>query len=335
MEKSGTSFLYKLLPILLFGLSIPLSMLLWIGNISYAAITNNSEGFSVIPPTRWLVATLGPMFFIAYGLKQKSIDYSGALLGFVTGFLLALSNYIFFTCLIAFFVSSSRATKFRQHLKSKIEDDFKEGGQRNWIQVLCNGGMVTQLSILFILDCGCEERPINFATDYRGSWLSIAVLGAFACCNGDTWASELGTVIGKSEPRLITTLKKVPRGTNGGISVVGLFVSFLGGLLIGLSQFCATILFVDSNILANSPPQWPLILYGGFGGLFGSIIDSLLGATLQYSGKSLRGKIVEVPGANVKHISGRRILDNHSVNLLSSIITALILPVLVNAVHNF
>lgn len=44
MEKSGTSFLYKLLPILLFGLSIPLSMLLWIGNISYAAITNNSEG---------------------------------------------------------------------------------------------------------------------------------------------------------------------------------------------------------------------------------------------------------------------------------------------------
>lgn len=61
-------------------------------------------------------------------------------------------------------------------------------------------------------------------------------------------------------------------------------ISFLGGVLIGFSHFCATVLFVDSNILSNSPPQWPLILIGGIAGLFGSMIDSFLGATLQYSG---------------------------------------------------
>lgn len=38
------------------------------------------------------------------------------------------------------------------------------------------------------------------------------MLGSFACCNGDTWASELGTVVGKAEPYLITSWKKVPRG---------------------------------------------------------------------------------------------------------------------------
>lgn len=35
---------------------------------------------------------------------------------------------------------------------------------------------------------------------------------AFASCNGDTWASELGGVMGSSQPFLITTWKRVPRG---------------------------------------------------------------------------------------------------------------------------
>lgn len=83
---------------------------------------------------------------------------------------------------------------------------------------------------------------------------------------------------------------------------------------------------VDRNILAGSPSQWPLIVFGGVAGLLGSVIDSLLGATLQYSGLDTNGRIVEHPGPKVKHISGSRVLDNHSVNLISSILTALIMP---------
>lgn len=41
---------------------------------------------------------------------------------------------------------------------------------------------------------------------------AICFKGAFACCNGDTWASEIGTVIGTSDPFLITTKKRVPKG---------------------------------------------------------------------------------------------------------------------------
>jgi hypothetical protein len=47
--------------------------------------------------------------------------------------------------------------------------------------VLSNGGMATQLAILYILDSGCGERPINFLRDYRASWLSLGVLGKFVC----------------------------------------------------------------------------------------------------------------------------------------------------------
>ena len=38
------------------------------------------------------------------------------------------------------------------------------------------------------------------------------------------------------------------------------------------------------------------------------------------------GKIVEVSRSGVAAISGKMVLDNHSVNLVSSILTALILP---------
>lgn len=47
---------------------------------------------------------------------------------------------------------------------------------------------------------------------------SFVVTGAFACSNGDTWASELGSVLG-GQPFLITTFKQVPKGTNGGITM--------------------------------------------------------------------------------------------------------------------
>jgi uncharacterized membrane protein len=64
-----------------------------------------------------------------------------------------------------------------------------------------------------------------------------------------------------------------------------IFASALGGLVVGLSYYLTVIYTVETNMLALSPAQWPIILIGGIAGLLGSVIDSLLGATLQYSGK--------------------------------------------------
>lgn len=108
----------------------------------------------------------------------------------------------------------------------------------------------------------------------------------FACCNGDTWASELGTVFATSDPFLVSSWKRVPKGTNGGVSFIGTVFSTIGGLLIGLSQYCAIYCFSDQVLWAYAPPQWPMIFFGALAGLLGSLVDSVLGATLQYSGKS-------------------------------------------------
>lgn len=326
-----------LLPVLISACAIPISMLLWIMNVIYSTFSTESKGHheestQVISPWRWLAAVIIPILFLLWGLKRRSVDISGAILGVFIGFILTLTSFTHLACLVAFFVTSSKATAFRSHRKRKLEHDFKEGGQRNWIQVLCNGGMATQLALLYLLDVGCGERPIDFDKDYRSSWLSIGILGAFSCCNGDTWASEFGTVIGSSDPFLIISGKRVPRGTNGGVSWVGLLASTFGGLIVGLFHHLAILYSVDTAVLQLAAPQWPVIIIGGIGGLFGSIVDSMLGATLQYSGVNEEGVIVERPGKGVKHICGRQILDNHSVNLLSSIVIALTLPKIANSI---
>jgi uncharacterized membrane protein len=74
-------------------------------------------------------------------------------------------------------------------------------------------------------------------------------------------------------------------GTNGGVSILGLLFSLLGGTVVGLSYYLSVLYFVDSTVLAASPAQWPLVFAGSFAGLIGSLVDSILGATLQYSGQ--------------------------------------------------
>ncbi|XP_029160150.1 transmembrane protein 19 [Nylanderia fulva] len=318
------------MPVVLSACAIPISMVFWIVNVAYSILWSNSRNFteehSVISPWRWLAAVVIPLLFLSWGLRKKSLHISGAIFGFFVGFILTLSNFAHLSALVTFFITGSKVTKFRSKQKQKLEADFKEGGQRTWIQVLCNSGMATQLALLYLLDVGSGERPIDFDKEYRSSWLSIGILGAFACCNGDTWASELGTVIGTNDPFLITTWKRVPRGTNGGISWIGLLCSTLGGLIVGLIYYIVITYTVDTAVLQLAAPQWPMIVVAGFGGLFGSLLDSFLGATLQYSGIDEKGFIMERPGKGVKHICGKQILDNHSVNLLSSIGVALFLP---------
>ena len=145
---------------------------------------------------------------------------------------------------------------------------------------------------------------------------AVACVTSLACSCGDTWPSEVSRVIG-GMPYLVTTWRRVPRGTNGGVTLVETLCSAAGGLVVGGAYF---ILFVGFGSASDALTQASVILLGGVAGLWGLLVDSLLG---QYSGwEEAGGYVVHDQWADIKHISGWDVLDNHAVNFVSSALTA-------------
>ena len=258
------------------------------------------------------------------GYRKGSLSASGAALAFVVGLISCTASVRFGLTLITFFVASSKATRIGAARKRKLEDGHQEGGNRNWVQVAANGGLGTALAACFLWSTrqqgAAPEQPLCFGAQPWCTLLQAAYMCHYACCNADTWASEFG-VLSRHRPWLVTSGASVPPGTNGGVSVVGTGASVAGGLLIGLVFWVLGAALQPAAAAAAAsplPPQWPLVPLGAAAGFLGSMADSLLGATLQFSGWSERkGVVVERPGEGVRHISGWDVLDNHQVNLPS------------------
>jgi len=252
---------------------------------------------------------------------------------------------------IVFYLTGSRATKVGKMLKSMLEAGHKAEGYRNVWQIISNtfSALIASVlwSALFVQDSLWSkvlpqsivsnvspfdidrQCPISSAIPYS-RYLVLAALGHFACCLGDTFASELG-ILSHRQPILITTLKPVPPGTNGGMSVVGTVVSFLGGATIGLS-FAVTLLIQSSACRQNSLSLvGELVAWGFVAGGLGSLLDSLMGATIQRtrysksSKKILQDDTVAGPEAEVTVVSGLNLLTNGQVNLISSALTAVLI----------
>jgi len=110
-------------------------------------------------------------------------------------------------------------------------------------------------------------------------WL-LAYVASLSTKLADTTASEIGKAYGKST-FLITTLKPVPAGTEGAVSLEGTIAGILGSLLIAAIGW-------GVGLLAS---PWDL-LWCAIAAFFATNIESLIGATLQNKYNWLTNEVV-------------------------------------------
>jgi uncharacterized protein (TIGR00297 family) len=256
------------------------------------------------------------------GLSKKSLRTSGAISAFAVATLSLACSIRSGATLLFFYSTSSKLTRIGSSKKQTLEEGYKVGGKRGASQVLACSLIGVVVAIARRI-CVGPDSPLDFGNLLSlGNRLTLAYVGFFACCAGDTWASELG-VLSKSDPRLvIKPWKKVAPGTNGGVSKVGLAASAAGGLAMGLMH--GLILPLQYSLNARAREVLALGVVGLIGGLGGSMIDSILGATIQTTHYDPVEKIILKKPKEGSIRIGFSLLSNEMVNVVSTAATALL-----------
>ena len=245
---------------------------------------------------------------IVWRLEMLSVDgwFAASLVGGITFGLGGLPAAIL---LVAFFASSSLLSRAFPSSKIQVAVNFAKGGRRDWAQVAANGGVATLGLIASVM--GWVPESI--------AWIIFA--SSLAAVTADTWATEIG-VLSAGKPRLITTGKRVPRGTSGGISLLGSLIALIAALGI------ATLAWLLGMTIITVIPLITLC------GLAGSFVDSALGATVQaiYYCPKCKKETERYPfhfcGTPTTLHRGWHWLDNDWVNFLSATFSALLAVVL-------
>jgi uncharacterized protein (TIGR00297 family) len=255
--------------------------------------------------------------------RVHMLSTSGAIAAAIMGTLVfGLGGLPWAVLLIGFFVSSSLLSRLARKRKLKYEEKFSKGSSRDAWQVIANGGVATIILTLTYIHreiIGCSD--VCFSAN---GWAFLAFAGSLAAANADTWATELG-VLSKTSPRLITSGRKVQPGTSGGISLIGILAASAGGLLIA-------ILAAFPWFGIPHPLEWyQVTLWVTCAGLIGSLVDSLLGATLQmmYFCPSCKKETEKHPqhscGSTTIKMRGLNGVDNDVVNLACTLSGAILI----------
>jgi uncharacterized protein (TIGR00297 family) len=217
----------------------------------------------------WIQLAVGFILALVISLAAKrahSLSGSGAAAATALGTVIfGLGGFPWAVIMMVFFITSSALSRLFGKRKAGLNEKFSKGSERDAAQVLANGGIAGVFALLHV-----------FFPDAPLIWLGFC--GALAAANADTWATELG-VLSRSGAVLITTGRVVERGTSGGVSWFGTLAAFSGALVVALFS---TFFWSWVTGLPDALGAAILRTLGlAAAGLLGSLVDSLIGATIQ------------------------------------------------------
>jgi uncharacterized protein (TIGR00297 family) len=201
----------------------------------------------------------GVIALAAWGFR--SIDVAGALSAVVIGAAITVGLGLpSLGLMIAFFVVGTAATRLGYRIKAARGIAQERGGARGWRHAWANGGVPAFLALL----AGATAVPLR-------DLLVVAYAGAVATAAADTCSSEVGKAYGR-RTFLITSLRAVPPGTEGAISLEGTLGGLLGALMVAA---------VGAGLGVYS---WPLAALVTLAGLLGSLAESVIGTVAERRG---------------------------------------------------
>ncbi|OMP88083.1 Transmembrane protein 19 [Diplodia seriata] len=230
--------------------------------------------------------------------SRKSLTPLGIAAAFLTAVVHAVHPWsVFYALLAVFFLVGTAATKVKHDVKARLTQSSSgaSGGEgaRTHVQVLANSLVASALILLHTWQLS-HSAPSSADCWAPASHLPVVgIVANYAAVAADTLSSELG-LLSKSRPRLITApWRAVPPGTNGGVSAAGLLAAVAGAFVISLTAAVLTPFCREWD--ASSKAAFVAAMTSV--GVFGSLLDSLLGALLQASVVDVRtGKVVEGAG---------------------------------------
>lgn len=186
------------------------------------------------------------------GYKKNLIDKNSLVfMLFFSIYFIILFPLYFFISLLILYLTTSIATRYK--IEKKIIYHNKGRNIRNLLS-----NLLISITFSFIY------------LTYPNQVIYFAFLSSLACACADTLASEIGQ-LSRKNPRLITTFEEVKTGTEGGISLLGLFFGFIGSSIVAFPSlfYFGFFLFLATSLI----------------GFIGCNIDSFIGAEFELKNK--------------------------------------------------